>query len=132
MKKPTTGRHRKYTDKEKEIIIYAYENGYSLAEVAQKLQSVPSYGMGQHRGMASSNDGICMPARGTEQPPTWLHMVVLHHPPIHLHACMSAVQCAKPLKCAGTCCWHAWHGMAWERAASLCRTHRVISARPAR
>ncbi len=36
--KPTKyGRHRTYTEKEKQIIIRAYENGYILTDVASKL-----------------------------------------------------------------------------------------------
>jgi transposase-like protein len=33
------GRHRQYTKREKEIIIHAYENGYNLSEVAEKLKT---------------------------------------------------------------------------------------------
>ena len=37
VKQTKVGRHREYTEKEKAIIIHAYENGYVLIDVADKL-----------------------------------------------------------------------------------------------
>lgn len=39
VKQTKVGRHREYTEKEKAIIVHAYENGYVLIDVADKLDT---------------------------------------------------------------------------------------------
>jgi transposase-like protein len=39
VKQTKVGRHREYTEKEKDIIVHAYENGYVLIDVADKLDT---------------------------------------------------------------------------------------------
>ena len=41
LKQVHAGRHRQYTENEKQIIIHAYENGYNLADVAYKMRTSP-------------------------------------------------------------------------------------------
>jgi len=56
--KPTTyGRHRQYTEREKEIIVYAYENGYILTDVAEKLKTTTVTMRAFYRAYKRANDG---------------------------------------------------------------------------
>lgn len=56
VKQTKVGRHREYTEKEKAIIVHAYENGYVLIDVADKLNTTVDTMRKFYRAYKRGND----------------------------------------------------------------------------